>query len=378
MERWKCKICSFLLFFLVGQADMIASPGAKKQLIKEVHESFEVNFDALLGVQNKYGDITITTWDQNTIDVDILIKVKTSDKSRGQTFLEGINIDFSSSRSKVGMETTYPDQENSSWWSSWWSNSDNLDFEVHYTIKAPEGISTKLYNKYGTISQASIEGSSHVVNKFGDIYLNNVGGDVSLNLGYGKAKITRAKNVNVEIKNSTLSIVECLDISITSKYSDFIFGTCGDMSLDSKFDEFIIESAGVIENEGKFDDFKIGEAEGLIIETKNTTVAIKRLNKICKVETKYGSVNINSTGPNLELISLESKHTEYNIGVDSDFRLMFLGEHSNLSIDGPYEKDQYVEDGSDLNVKAHRGSNNANLKISAELRYGSLKISKNN
>lgn len=365
------------MFLLAGQTVVIANSEAKKQLIKEIHESFDVNSDALLGVQNKFGDINITTWDQNTIDVDILIKVKSSNGSKGQTFLDGVVVDISSSRSKVGMKTTYPDQENSSWWDSWWSNGNNIDFEVHYTIKAPKGISTKLYNKYGTISQSSIGGSSDVVNKYGDIFFDNIGGDVSLNLGYGKAKITRAKNVNVEIKNSTLSIFECQDINIVSKYSDFIIGTCDNMSIDSKYDEFIIESAGRIENNGKYDNFKIGEAESLIIETKNTTVAIKKLNRICETETKYGSVNIKSTGPNLELVSLESKYTEYNIGIASDFRLKFLGEHSDLSIDGPYEKDEYIKDGSDLDVKAFRGSKNANLKISAELKYGSLRLLKN-
>ncbi len=377
MTKWKFKISTFLLFFLFGSSIASANPTVKKQLTKEIHKSFDVDSDALLGVHNKYGNIKITTWNRNTIDVDVLIKVKTASESKGQTFLEGINIDFSASSSKVGMKTVYPDQENSSWWSSWWSNSNNIDFEVHYVIKAPEGISSKLINKYGSISQASIDGSSEVTNKYGDIFFDNVGGNVTLNLGYGKAKIVEAKNVNIEIKNSKLSIGSCDDIRMTSKYSDFNFGTCGNMTLETKYDEFKIESAGEIVNNGKYDNFKIGEAESFIIETKNTTVSIKKLNKKCKVEMKYGSVHVESTGPDLELISIESKHTDYKFGIDSDFHLTFLGDYSNLSIGVPYEKYHSDKDGNDLNVKAYRGSKNAKLKISADLKYGGLKIIEN-
>ncbi|MFT4534296.1 MAG: hypothetical protein ACI9P5_001654 [Saprospiraceae bacterium] len=170
MTKWKYKISALLLLLLFGSGIVRANSLSKKQLIKEIHQSFDVDSDAILGVHNRYGNIKITTWNKNTVDVDVLIKVKTASKSKGQTFLEDISIDFSHSRSKVGMKTVYPDQENSSWWSSWWSNSNNIDFEVHYTIKVPKGISTNLVNKYGSISQASIGGSSDVTNKFGDIF----------------------------------------------------------------------------------------------------------------------------------------------------------------------------------------------------------------
>lgn len=377
MIKWIYKTRVFVLFFLLASGVTAANVPFKKQLIREIHKSFDVDSDALLGVQNKYGNITITTWNRNSIDVDVLIKVKTNSESKGQTFLDGINIDFASSSSKVGMKTEYPDQENSSWWGSWWSNNDNIDFEVHYTIKAPEAISTNLINKYGTITQASIQGSSDVINKYGDIFFDNIGGNVSLDLGYGKANINTARNVSVEIKNSTLTIGTCDDIRMTSKYSKFSFGRCRDMNLDSKYDTFTIEEAGEIVNSGKYDDFKIGEAVSLIIDTKNTTVRVRRLNKKCKVDTKYGSIQVKSTAPEFEELSIDSKYTEYRFGIESDFHIKFLGDYANLSIDVPHDKYYSEKDGSDYNVKAYRGSKNAKLKISADLKYGVLKITEN-
>ena len=174
-----------------------SEPTFKNELTREVHESFNVSPGAKLGIQNKHGDINITTWDRNQIQIDVLIKVKTSDSEKGQKFLNAIKIDFESSSSKVRAKTIYPEQENNSWWSGWFGNNRNLDYEVHYTIQAPEQISTTLINKYGNISQKSIDGDSDVTNKYGDIFYENVSGDLSLTLGYGKAKIG-------EVENSTM------------------------------------------------------------------------------------------------------------------------------------------------------------------------------
>jgi len=377
MIKLKFKISAILLFFLLGSGVVAGNTILKKQLIKEIHKSYDVDSDAILRIHNRYGNIKITTWNRNTIDIDVLIKVKTGSESKAQAFLDGISIEFSSSNLKVGMKTVYPDQESISWWSSWWSNSDNIDFEVHYAIKAPKGISTSLINKYGTIFQASIDGSSDVINKYGDIFFDNVGGNLTMNLGYGEARVSKANNVTVEIKNSTLSIGSCNDIRMASKYSNLNFGSCGNMDLDSKYDEFTIDSAREIINNGKYDVFKIGEAESLIIDTKNTIVSVTKLNSKCIVESKYGSIQVKSTGPNLKRISLESKYTEYTIGIDSDFHLQFLGDYSDLSIKVPHKKYFSEKGGSDLNVKAFRGSKNASLKINADLKYGGLKFTEN-
>ena len=367
----------FFLFFLLGSGVISANPILKKQLTKEIHKSFDVDSDALLGVQNKYGDIKITTWGRNIIEVDVLIKVKTGSESKAKEYLEGINVEFSSSSSKVGMKTIYPDQESSSWWSSWWDNSNNIDYEVHYMIRAPEGISTNLINKYGTISQTSIGGSSDVTNKYGDIYFDNVGGDLTLDLGYGKSKVANTKNVTVEIKCSTLKIESCENLKMTSKYSDFSFGDCGNMVLSTKYDEFTIESAKQIENSGKYDDFRIGIAESLIVDTKYSTIEVKELLKKCQAETKYGSVQVKSTGAKMESISVESKYTDYRFGVSSDFSINFIGDRSDLSINVPHEKYHSEKDGNELSVKAYRGNKNAMLKISADLKYGGLIIHEN-
>ena len=89
-------------------------PVFKNEFTREVHETFDVSSGVNLEVQNKHGDIVIDTWNKNQIQIDVLIKVKSSNAENAQKFLDAIDIDFSSSASRVSAVTVYPDN-NKSW-----------------------------------------------------------------------------------------------------------------------------------------------------------------------------------------------------------------------------------------------------------------------
>ena len=367
---------NLLIFLLLGLSMTIqaAEPLLKKEFTREVHKSFDVSPGVELGVQNKYGDINITTWDKNRIEIDVLIKVNSSNSEKAEKFLNEIVIDFESSSSKVIAKTLYPDQENSSWWSGWFGNNKNLDYEVHYTIHAPKQMSTSLVNKYGNISQTSIDGNSNIINKYGDIFNEDVSGELTLDLGYGKANIGNAGSSNIDIKYSSLKMVEVGDLHINTKYSDIKIKRCKTMISSSKYDDYTIGQVGNLKNEGKYDEFKIGTIDVIEIETKYTDLDINKLMVKGKFETGYGSVDVKETGSSLEKIYIQSKYTGFSFGSISAFHLDFDGSHTSLHIAQPYEKYNSNKDGSDLQIKAYRGSKEGNTQIRAYMKYGGLHI----
>lgn len=373
----KLKYSSLLLFLFGWALSIHASDSpSKKALTKEIHKTFDVDSDVLLGVQNRYGDVKIVGWDNNEVQVDVFIKVKSINHSKGQTFLDGVKVDFSHSNSKLGMKTEYPSQDNSSWWDSWWGDGKNIEFEVHYNIQAPHGMSTKLINKYGNIYQSNIGGSSTITNKYGDIILQDVGGDLTVDLGYGNASVGDVQNTTVEIKYSSFKIGDCKDVTITSKYSEFHFGACENFTLSTKYDDYEIESAHRIVNSGKYDDFKIGKVGNVIFDTKNTSIKVDHLENQGVFDTRYGSVTVRSIG-DIKGITVDSKYTNYKFNVQSNFHLNFYGTYSDLNIAQPYEKYHYIEDGNDIEAKVFRGSKNGKANIVVNMKYGGLKLYNN-
>jgi len=288
-----------LLMSCLTMTALADNPIFKKELTKSIHKTFDVSDDVLVGVSSRYGNIKIQTWQRNEVEVDVLIKVKCNNTNKGQQFLDGVDIDFSSTGSTVGMKTTYPDQENASWWSSWWNNSQNINFEVHYDIKAPVGMSSELINKYGNIFQEPITGDCNVVNKYGDISLESVH-DLELDLGYGKAQLGSANNVNIEIKYSSLTLQDCdskygsvrvtkmgrfKNINIDSKYTDYRFGIDGDFHLNF-YGEYA--DLDIKEPYQKYHTKKDGNS----LETKIYR-GNKESNSQINCEMKYGSLKLN-------------------------------------------------------------------------------------
>ena len=373
MKKLKYKL---LLVLAIGLSLTLhaSEPIFKKEITREVHKTFDVSSGVKLGIQNKYGDINITTWSKNQIQIDVLIKVKSNNTEKAEKFLNEIKIDFESSSSKVLAKTVYPEQRNSSWWSGWFGNNKNLDYEVHYTIHAPSQMSTTLVNKYGNISQMSIEGDSDVTNKYGDIFFEDVIGELAVTLGYGKMKVGNVGDSKIKIKHCSLKMLEVGDLEISTKYSDIKIKSCRNMTSSTKYDEYVIESVSILKNDGKYDEFKIGTVDAIDIDTKYTDIDINLLNQKGRFETGYGSVDVKSTGSDLEKISIQSKYTDYRFGDISDFHLDFVGSHSDLRIAKPYEKYNSHKDGSDLEVKAYRGSKDGGTQFSVYMKYGGLYI----
>ena len=372
MTKLTFKLILFLIVGL-GLSVQAAEPTLKKEITREVHEIFDVSPGVKLSVQNKYGDITISTWDKNQIQIDVLLKVKSSNTEKAEKFLNDISIDFNSSSTKVSALTRYPDN-NQPWWSGWFGNSKNLDFEVHYTIMAPSQMNTHLVNKYGNIIQASIDGDSEVTNKYGNISYENVSGDFDLTLGYGKAIIGEVGDAKMQIKYSSIKIVAAKDLEISTKYSDVKIKNCDHMTAYTKYDDYTIGNVVSLKNDGKYDEFEIGSVDEINIDTKYTDLRINTLNSKGIFDTGYGNVNVNSTGNNLQKIAINSKYTGYEFNINSDFHLTFEGSRTDLHVKQPYEKYQSEKDGSDLKVKAYRGSKDGGTQISAYMRYGDLDI----
>ena len=363
-----------ILLALCLNASLYATgPTFKEEISKEIHETFNVSSGVDLGIENKYGDVNITTWNKNQIQVDVVIKVHSNNKEKAQKFLDGITVDFSASSSRVEAKTVYPDRDNNSWWSSWFGNDKNLKFEVHYTVQAPQQMSTHLINKYGNISLASIDGDCDVVNKYGNITLGDISGDLEFNLGYGKAKIGSVGDSEMTIKYSEIKVESVKELRISTKYSHLKINDCEQMISQTKYDDYTIGSLGSFKNEGKYDEFNIGSVNIFSLDTKYTDVNIGVLGQKAQFETKYGSVEIKETNNGLEGINIQSKYTDYDLHVDGDFHLNFHGSRTDLHVSKPNEKYRSEKDGSDLTIMAYRGSKNG-AQIVADMRYGGLTI----
>ena len=129
----------------------------------------EVDADAVLEIENQFGNIFITEGNTNAIIFTINVMVKGQDQKKVQDMANRIDVKFSESRSKVSAKTIFPTNNN--------LNNENDKIEVNYTVIVPASIYLQLNNKFGNIYLKDRKQGVNVSLDFGDMEISRLQAD---------------------------------------------------------------------------------------------------------------------------------------------------------------------------------------------------------
>ncbi|NJN49934.1 MAG: hypothetical protein HC798_00700 [Polaribacter sp.] len=104
---------------LLATTFSIANTIKKHEKNRTIKKEFTVSKNAKLAVSNKYGDLNITTWNQNKIEITIQITIKGDDLDNVEQRLENIDVIFEANQNYVSAKTIF-DNDKKSW--NWWGN----------------------------------------------------------------------------------------------------------------------------------------------------------------------------------------------------------------------------------------------------------------
>ena len=108
-------ILLLLAFPLTGLSSGINTSKGKYTKEKSLKKEFSVNSDALLKIRNDYGNLDITSWNENRIVIEVNIKVNGNDEAKVIKKLESIDVTFEASSELVSAKTIF-DKNKDSWW----------------------------------------------------------------------------------------------------------------------------------------------------------------------------------------------------------------------------------------------------------------------
>lgn len=289
-----------------------------------------------------------------------------------------------------------------------------MDLEIHI----PDGVNLEVSNKYDEIVLDNVNGNVDITNYNGNVTAGNISGDFSMNLKYGKAAIGNAKDVDITLYESTLSMGNMDDLKLNTKYSkhslgniadaniqsyegDFTLGKIrGDFEVNGKYSKWSIASfnegkiqtyegeynIGSLEElniDSKYSDFKIGTASEIDFERSyEDDMEIGTLGTLKSEDSKYSDVNINkltggiyleqdyqgdyeieSIGNNFTGLEVQGKGTDLEIplGDDIKYQLEVEARNGDISIDEDNLKSGfYSEKSNTLNVKGNMNDGNEN------------------
>lgn len=282
---------------------------------RNIKKAYIVNSDAGININNSYGTIFVTTWDEDKIEIDVLIKVSGDNEKWVNQKLAGINIDIIALKSMVTAKTVFDN-------TSAKSNGRNNNFEVNYTIKIPKNGTVKLNNKYGDIRTTDLFSATDINCKYGRINLGKLNGNSN----------------TIQISYCPSSTIEYLkNGSITSKYSELKIDAVSKLDLLSDYSEIEIIDGNDVKYNSKYGSIKIQKISSLDANGSYLTIDIGSLWNQLKINTKYSNISIDAIQAKANNIAIVAGYTGINLGFQANY--VFDFDVAVKYADFKYDKD---------------------------------------
>lgn len=268
---------------------------------KNIKKTYIVNSNAGIDIDNKYGNITVSTWDEDKIDLDITIKVSGGNEDWVNEKLNSIDININALKSMVSAVTSIGS-------SSLKSKGSSNSFEINYVIKIPKNGSVKLNNKYGNITTLTLESSTDISCKYGHIILGQLNGASNrIEIGYSKnSSINYIKSGNIEARYSSIKINES-----------------GNLNLDANYTDVSLLEGQNIKYQGSYGTFKFQKINSLVGTGNYLTVSIAEISKDLNIDATYSKINVESLNEKQKNVNLNTGYTNISLGYNANYSFDF-------------------------------------------------------
>ncbi len=293
---------------------------------RSVTRRFPASMETTLEVQNKYGKIQVVTWDKDSVRVGVDILLTESSASKLKKLKEDVRIDFTGTSTYI-IAKTLIESESGRIASELKSISNtitgtNKRMEINYMIYLPEYMDVVLNNK------------------FGDIYLDDMGGQVDIELSNGVLKANRLEgNSAIDLSFANGMIKSLGSATMKLSYSDLVLNDAGQLDLDSKSSKLNVDSVNVLKINSRRDKLYFKKVEYFYGKSNFTQVWVYDFLRESDLYMKYGELTIEHVMPGFSKIFVESEYTDVSLYFNRKSNLAFdILHHEKSDLRLPEEK----------------------------------------
>lgn len=252
---------NFLVIFLLLSHISFAESGWNGKHTKEktIKKEYTVNSDALLKINNSYGNINIITYSGNKISIEVNIKTNGNNLDKVEEKLNNINVDFQASSSLVSAKTIFDKNQSISWWN--WGRNNNVNMEINYVIKLPISNNVDLNNNYGSINLDRLEGHAKINCDYGKITTKELMADNnSISFDYtNNSYFEYIKSGKINADYSGFTVAKTKNLEITADYTKSIVEIAEEVSYVCDYGSITIQKANNVNGKGDYLTARFGE-----------------------------------------------------------------------------------------------------------------------
>ncbi|MBE0653556.1 MAG: hypothetical protein IH594_07145 [Bacteroidales bacterium] len=292
----------FLLLFLMPLTILQAQTFTEQE--RHVR-TYPVSPNSNIEVNNKYGKIYVKTWQKDSVKFEIDLNISSNSLTRLHKVKNSISFDFTTSRYYITAITNFGSAGNQIY-TELKNLSDALipgknTIEINYTVYCPESVNLSLINKFGDIYIDDLRGEINVSLSNGDLKVNSISGISRIELNFGNGMINHLTDANLSVSYSDMKIKSAEKLSINSKSSTLHIDDADLLKLDSRRDKYFITRVYSIHTVANFSQLWMEE-----------------VNYDSHMNLKFGSLTIDKVRAGFSGIDIVSEYADLNLHFDAD------------------------------------------------------------
>lgn len=336
-----------------------------KEEIKH-HRVFYVSPTATLELNNKYGNIHISTWEQDSISIDINFFISEKNESRFNKIKNNVDFKIDGNSAFLSAETVFGSK-----YASFFKNikeatnlmsSANQNTRIDYFVKVPSYINLKIQNRYGDVFIPDFNGNLNVQLSNGNFQARKISGSNILNLEFGNVIIEQLEQSTLNLNFAEVNINKAGQLDIISKSSKVNLKDCNLVKLKSKRDEYSIDNIGFVFGDTYF-----------------SKLSIYNLANEFNMVMQYGELKHLSIAPTYKLVRINSAYTNCSLIMENPvaYRSTIIGPKSNIILAQSISsnKANWEELVKNSSVSFYYKSQTAKEKVQIQINDATLKIS---
>ena len=340
--------------------------GAQFSDTRELVKRFAVSPETQIEIANKYGKIEVNTWDKDSAVFEISIRVEEKKLSKLEEAIRNIEFDITDSQNYLIVRTEV--EKNLSGFAKEIKRfketllSSDGNMQVDYTVWIPDSNRLKIENKYGDVYIGDYKGEVSIDLSNGNLKANNFEKNFELVLNFGDATINAINNGRLDCNFSELYLKKAASLRINSRSTEFDIQEINDLNADSRRDQYKIQQIDLLDVKSSFSTFRVNELSDRV-----------------NIRAEYGDLEVDHISDDFSNIFVQTKSTDISLYFSSETNFNFEISHSkaelSLSDKVTTKSEEVSEDEKTTTIKGSYGKETKGaekLNITAE--SGSIDI----
>jgi hypothetical protein len=336
MEMNKSINKNLVVTVMIGLLVFVSALGAYAQVSesKKITKGFNVEKSTIIDINNKYGDITIETWDKDSVMVYIDYTVTEKNYERLKRRNEQIGFELSRSGHYIVVNTIVSSSKNMLLGElSKLKESIGMaesQVQINIKVKLPDNLDLRIKNKFGNVFIGDFKGDLTIDMANGRLKAHDLTGYVNLKISFGDAIINSIDSGHLEIYYSEMNLGTARKLRVTSKTSNITITEVNQLLANSSRDDYRIRMIAEFETQANWTDFSITE-----FRSKSD------------IRMNYGDLTIERIRPSIDKIIIDARSTKINLFFDKEIDVNFeivTNKDMVLPNDASIDKSELIND----------------------------------